>query len=126
LVLKISPELHAPVCPDAFAKAHNRGHTYYDGMVREWKSGALNADFSVFKTHCPMTPSAVKKLIETGGHFGLKLSTSEFSPTAFKTTFLSIYTCNWMKDFFKLTGKVVHILLISIIMLSNNFPILIR
>ena len=84
MVLKISPERHVPVCPDAFAKAHNRGHSYSDGMVRDWTSGALNADNSIFKKHCQMKPSEVKKLIEKGGHFGLKLSPSEFSPAAFK------------------------------------------
>ena len=107
LVLKISPERQIPVCPDAFAKAHNRGHSYYDGIVSDWKNGALNADNSVFKKDCPMKPSEVKNLIKKGGHFGLKLSPSEFSPAAFKNTCLSICCCNWMKDFFKLTGKVM-------------------
>lgn len=105
LVIKFSPERHLPVCPSAFAKAHNRGHTYYDEMVKELKQGALSGDGSLFNKHCPMTPAAVKHLIERGGHFGLKLNPADFAAVTLKRTMRSLFTCNWMTDYFKMTGN---------------------
>ncbi len=105
LKLRFSNGRVAEVCPVAFARAHCRGHTYYDTLVSELKNGAMNGDVSMFSKHCNLKPSAVKHLIKTGGHFGMELSSKEFTTATLPNTMLALYTATWMQEFFRLTGN---------------------
>ena len=114
LVLKFSNMRSANVCPQAFAKAHYRGHTYYDRMVKELKGGAVNGDKSMFSQHSAIKPSAVADIIKNN-QFGLKLTTAEFTVATLPNTLRAVYTAAWMKEFFRLTGMLVLICIILIL-----------
>ena len=103
LVLKFSNNKSVEVCPQAFAKAHCRGHTYYDQMVKELKNGAVNGDASKFSQHYAMTPSQVKAIMKNNTT-GITLSTAQFTSATLANTMLSLCTAAWMKEFFALTG----------------------
>ncbi len=105
LKLRFSNGKVAEVCPVAFARAHCRGHTYYDRLVLELKKGAMNGDVSMFSKHCNLKPSAVKSLIKTGAGFGMSLSNKEFTAATLPNTLLALYTATWMQEFFRLTGN---------------------
>lgn len=102
-MLKFANHKTVEVCPQAFAKAHCRGHTYYDSMVRELKDGAVNGDKSKFTRHYAMTPSQVREIMKNNTS-GLKLSSDQFTSAALTGTILSLCTAAWMKEFFSLTG----------------------
>jgi hypothetical protein len=104
LKIRLSNGKIAEVCPVAFATAHCRGHTYYDNMVAELKRGAQNGSVSMFQHHSALTPSQVKHLQKTGGHFGMKLSNREFTAATIPNTILALHTATWMQEFFRLTG----------------------
>jgi hypothetical protein len=104
LKLRFSNGTIAKICPTAFAKAHNRGHTYYDKLVVLLKQGAKNGDTSMFNKHCTLKPSAVKHLIKIGGHYGMSLTSKEFMSATLPNTLLALYTATWMQEFFRLTG----------------------
>jgi hypothetical protein len=108
LVLKFQNKKTSEVCPQAFAKAHNRGHTYYDRLVHELKEGAVNGEGSQMHRHCSIKPSDVKEL-QKNNHFGMKLTTSEFTAATLPNTILSLCTAAWMKEFFRLTGNYICI-----------------
>lgn len=92
------------VCPEAFAWAHLRGHTYYDRLVRELKNGATSGGPSAFSKHSVLKPSAVQNIIKNN-NYGLKLTPEEFTVTTLPNTIRSLSTAAWMKEFFRLTGK---------------------
>lgn len=103
LVLKFSGGKVAEVCPQAFARAHLRGHTYYDKLVRQLKEGATNGGPSAFSHHSVMTPSKVRMLMKTNP--GLKLTPAEFTAATLPNTLRSVATAAWMTEFFRLTGE---------------------
>ena len=103
--LRFSNGIVAEVCPVAFARAHCRGHTYYDRLVSELKRGAVTGDVAMFSKHCNLKPTAVKHLIKTGGLFGMTLSSKEFTTATLPNTMLALYTATWMQEFFRLTGN---------------------
>jgi hypothetical protein len=102
-VLKF-PGKTVKVCPDAFAKAHSRGHTYYDRLVRQLKDGAVSGDTDKFSKNYSIKPSDVKKIMKENT-FGLKLSTSQFTAATLPNTLLALFTASWMTSFFELTGN---------------------
>ena len=104
LKLKFSNGKIAEVCPTAFARAHCRGHTFYDRCVAELKNGAVSGGSSMFKNHCNLKPSAVKHLQKTGGHFKMNLSNKEFTVATLPNTLNALHTAIWMDEFFRLTG----------------------
>ena len=61
-----------PVCRDAFARAHNRGKTFYDKMVQHLKNGIQPNQVAVGS-------ELVASLRAKGGAFGVKLSNDDFS-----------------------------------------------
>ena len=74
-------------------------------MVSELKKGAQNGgSVSLFKHHSALTPKQVKHLQKTGGHFGMALSTKEFTAATIPNTILALQTASWMEEFFRLTG----------------------
>ena len=103
--LRFSNGIVADVCPIGFARAHCRGHTYYDRQVSELKRGAVTEDVAMFSKHCCLMPTAVKHLIKTGGLFGMTLSSKEFTTATLPNTMLALYTATWMQEFFRLTGN---------------------
>jgi hypothetical protein len=102
-VLKFSNNKNVEVCPQAYAKAHCRGHTYYDQMVKELKNGAASGDASKFSQHYAITPRQVKEIMKNNTT-GVKLSTDQFTSATLANTLLSLSTAAWMKEFFALTG----------------------
>jgi hypothetical protein len=92
------------VCLQAFAKAHCRGHTYYDKMVRELKNGAVNGDTAKYSKHYAMKPAQIKAIMKNNTT-GIKLSTGQFTAASLASTFLALSTAAWMKEFFALTGQ---------------------
>ena len=104
LKLKFGNRPSVEVCPGAFARAHSRGHTYYDNMVSEMKKGAANGSSNKFAKHCGISPSAVKDLMKNSS-LGKTLTTSQFTAAALPQTVLALVTAAWMKEFFRLTGK---------------------
>ena len=111
-MLKFANSKSVEVCPDAFAKAHYRGHTYYDKLVAELKKGAVDGSQSMFSKHSAMKPSVVRDIIKNAPS-GLKLTTSEFTAATLPNTLQAIYTAAWMREFFRLTGTLVYILFAS-------------
>lgn len=91
------------VCPQAFAKAHYRGHTYYDKLVKELKAGAVTGGTSMFREHSAMKPSVVSAIIKNNT-FGIKLTPAEFTAATLPNTLQAMFTAAWMKQFFRLTG----------------------
>jgi hypothetical protein len=100
------------VCPQAFAKAHYRGHTYYDRLVRELKNGAVNGNSNMFAKHCSIRPSDVAAIMKNNT-YGIKLTTAEFTAATLPKTLKAVYTASWMNEFFRLTGMFLHHLLCS-------------
>jgi hypothetical protein len=105
------------VCPQAFARAHLRGHTYYDKLVSELKSGAVNGGSAgLFAKHSAIKPSAVRDIMKNNP-FGIQLTTAEFTAATLPGTLKAIYTAAWMKEFFRLTGMFIGKCAIVIIVL---------
>lgn len=104
LVLKFPDGSCKEVCPQAYAKAHLRGHTYYDKIVRQMKEGAMNGGSNMFAKHCAIKPSAIKDLLAAGKGFRMKLTTAEFTAVTLPGTLRALFTAAWMKEFFRLTG----------------------
>jgi hypothetical protein len=116
-MLKFPNQKSVEVCPSAYIKAHCRGHTYYDRLVREIKHGAVNGDASHFSRHYSMKPSAVKHIMKHNS-FGVKLTVDQFTAANIPNTILTLHTSAWMKAFFALTGifSVVYCILFYVIL----------
>ena len=93
LTLKFPNHTSVKVCPQAYAKAHYRGHTYYDKLVRELKDGAVNGSAGVFSKHSLLKPSVVKEMIKKCD-FGLELNSTQFTAATLPSTLLNLYTAN--------------------------------
>jgi hypothetical protein len=100
------PKRNVEVCPQAFAKAHCRGHNYYDRMVAELKEGAVSGDSSKFAQHYAMRPSQIKEIMKNNST-GIELTTDQFTSATLSHTILSLSTAAWMKEFFSLTGVYI-------------------
>ncbi len=103
MVLKFSSLREVKVCPTAFARAHNRGHTYYDKAVKELKEGRKSC---LFKNHSALSHQTVLSLIKKGGHFGLKLTKAQFTQLALPSTTNALTTAAWLERHFKYSGKM--------------------
>jgi hypothetical protein len=106
-VLKFANSRNVEVCPDAFAKAHYRGHTYYDKLVAELKKGAVDGSGTLFSKHSAIKPSDVRHIIKNNAS-GLELTTSQFTAATLPNTLRAMFTAAWMKEFFRLTGMSVQ------------------
>ena len=105
LVLKFSNQREVHVCPEAFATAHNRGHSYYDRAIRELKGGGKSSVTNSFKNHCAIVPDQLRVLMKRGEEFGIKLSPAQFTQAALPGTMSALITAAWMSDFFEKTGN---------------------
>jgi hypothetical protein len=99
LFLRIGAE-QFPVCRDAFARAHNRGKTYYDRMVQHLKNDSQPDQVAV-------GASLVASLRAKGGAYGVKLNNEDFSAMNVGKTITSIRTVIWMEAHFNLVGDHV-------------------
>lgn len=106
-MLKFANSKNVEVCPDAFAKAHLRGHTYYDKLVAELKKGAVNGDRSIFSKHSAIKPSILNDIMKNNSS-GIKLTTAQFTAATLPNTLQAMFTAAWMKEFFRLTGMFVQ------------------
>ena len=113
LVLKFPDMTSKEVCPQAFAKAHHRGHTYYDKLVRELKGGSVNGDRSMFNKHSALKPSVVKDIMKRN-IFNMSLSTEQFTAATLPNTIRSLATASWMQQFFRLTGSIFIMFILSL------------
>jgi hypothetical protein len=95
------------VCPEAFATAHCRGHSYYDKAIRVLKDGGKSSSINPFKNHCAIPPDQLNVLMKRGKEFGIKLSTAQFTQAALPGTMSALITAAWMKDFFEKTGNII-------------------
>jgi hypothetical protein len=99
LFLRIGAEQY-PVCRDAFVRAHHRGKTFYDNMVKHLKNGSQPDEVTVGAV-------LVNSLRAKGGAYGVKLSNDDFSAMNVGKTITSIRTVIWMETHFKLVGDHV-------------------
>ena len=108
MVLKFSNHGEVPVCPEAFATAQCRGHSYYDKAIRVLKDGGKSSGINPFKNHCAIPPDQLNVLIKRGKEFGIKLSPAQFTQAALPGTMSALITAAWMQDFFEKTGNMIR------------------
>ncbi len=95
------------MCPIAFAKAHDRGHTYYDNAIKKLKQGDKSG--TLFRRHCALSHDTAVKMFKSGGHFGLKLSAAQFTQLSLPDTCTALTTAAWMERYFKYSGKKIYV-----------------
>lgn len=105
------------VCRTAFAKAHLRGHDYYDKVLLSCKQrSTLSKNYRLSKT------SERTKSMETSPRkneapdptkewnmYGLKINNEDLTAANMGSTIRQIQACVWMRKFFDLTGVARYI-----------------
>ena len=104
MVLQFNDLREVRVCPNAFAKAHDRGHSYYDKAIRNLKRG--DKESGLFKKHCALSHETAMKMFKKGGHFKLNLSATEFTQLTLRNTCDALTTAAWLEKYFKYSGKI--------------------